>query len=255
MEWQIITGDIDIALISLYLFWAFFAGLVIYLQRENMREGYPLESDDGKDAGNQGPYPLPRQKTFKLPFGRGEVSVPNDHKVDDRPLALVQVPASAGSPFEPTGDPMVDGVGPASWCMRRDVPELDGHGHVKIKPMSGLSDFSISSGRDATGLPVMSHDGETVGTVTDMWVDVPEQLVRYVEFELAGGGGKRLAPIQLVKVKRDAVKVHALYAKHFAAIPTQKAADQVTLLEEEKICAYYCGGKLYAAEDRLEPQV
>ena len=35
-------SNFDIAQLSLYLFWAFFIGLVIYLQRENMREGYPL---------------------------------------------------------------------------------------------------------------------------------------------------------------------------------------------------------------------
>ena len=37
--------NFDIARLSLYLFWAFFIGLVIYLQRENMREGYPLENE------------------------------------------------------------------------------------------------------------------------------------------------------------------------------------------------------------------
>ncbi|TVP73653.1 MAG: hypothetical protein EA352_11785 [Gemmatimonadales bacterium] len=37
--------DINLAQISIYLFWLFFAGLVIYLRREDKREGYPLESD------------------------------------------------------------------------------------------------------------------------------------------------------------------------------------------------------------------
>lgn len=36
---------IDFAQISIYLFWFFFAGLIIYLRREDKREGYPLESD------------------------------------------------------------------------------------------------------------------------------------------------------------------------------------------------------------------
>jgi photosynthetic reaction center H subunit len=36
---------IDFATITIYLFWAFFAGLLIYLRREDKREGYPLESD------------------------------------------------------------------------------------------------------------------------------------------------------------------------------------------------------------------
>jgi hypothetical protein len=36
---------IDFAQITIYLFWFFFAGLVIYLRREDKREGYPLDSD------------------------------------------------------------------------------------------------------------------------------------------------------------------------------------------------------------------
>ncbi|MEM1160744.1 MAG: photosynthetic reaction center subunit H [Pseudomonadota bacterium] len=252
---HLISGNIDLALISLYLFWFFFAALVIYLQRENMREGYPLESDDGTTAGNEGPYPLPSQKTFKLPHGRGTVSVPNNDPVDDRPLALAQDPQSAGSPFEPTGNPMLDGVGPASWAMRRDEPELDGHAHPKIKPLAALEDFFISSGKDARGLWVQAHDGPVVGKISDIWVDVPEQLVRYLEIELKDGGGKRLAPIQLVRLKRDRVSVHALYAEHFADIPQTASDSQVTMLEEEKICAYWGGGKLYAHANRLEAQV
>jgi photosynthetic reaction center H subunit len=249
-----IVGTVDLAQVSLYLFWLFVAGLVFYLQRENMREGYPLQNDDGTPAGNQGPFPLPSAKTFKLPHGRGEITVPNDDPVDDRPLALKQTSPSAGSPFEPTGDPLADGVGPASWAMRRDVPELDGHGHAKIKPMSAMPEYSVAAGWDPRGMPVVAHDGETVGTVNDMWVDAPEQLVRYLEFDM-GAGGKRLIPIQLARIWAGKVHVHSLYSQHFAGVPTTKAADQITLLEEEKICAYYCGGKLYADEKRLEPQV
>ncbi|MCA9736225.1 MAG: hypothetical protein R3E98_14035 [Gemmatimonadota bacterium] len=36
---------IDTPTILMYLFWAFFAGLIVYLRREDKREGYPLESD------------------------------------------------------------------------------------------------------------------------------------------------------------------------------------------------------------------
>jgi len=253
-DYGTITGYFDLAQASLYLFWLFFAGLVIYLQRENMREGYPLENDDGTPAGNQGPFPLPRQKTFKLPHGQGEYTVPNDDPVDDRPLAMVQIPQSAGSPFEPTGDPMIDGVGPAAWAMRKDEPELDGHGHAKIKPMRVLDDFFVVSSRDARGLPVQAHYGDVVGKISDLWVDVPEQLVRYLEIEMEGGE-KRLAPMQLVRVKSDRISVHSLYAQHFANIPTTASDEQVTKLEEEKICAYWCGGKLYADRARLESQL
>ena len=256
-DYGTITGYFDLAQLSLYLFWLFFAGLIYYLQRENMREGYPLENDDGTRAVNQGPFPLPAEKTFKLPHGRGEVTVPNEKPVDDRPLALQQMPMSAGSPFDPTGDPMLDGVGPAAWCMREDVPELDGHGHAKIKPMRMLEDFVVVSWRDCRGMPVISADEQEIGHVSDLWIDVPEQLVRYLEIELADNGGKRLAPIQLVRVAAfsDQVMVHSLYAQHFANIPLTASDGQVTKLEEEKICAYWCGGKLYADPVRLESQI
>ena len=40
-----ITGYIDVAQLVLYVFWIFFIGLVIYLRREDKREGYPLEAE------------------------------------------------------------------------------------------------------------------------------------------------------------------------------------------------------------------
>ena len=70
-------GNFDLASLAIWLFWGFFALLVYYLQTENMREGYPLELEDGSLAPNQGPFPLPRAKTFLLPHGRGSVTVPN----------------------------------------------------------------------------------------------------------------------------------------------------------------------------------
>jgi len=126
-------GNFDLASLAIWLFWIFFAGLIYYLQTENMREGYPMEDEDGNLAPNQGPFPLPGQKTFKLPHGRGEVTVP-DHQTEQREVALQRTSVTNGFPLEPTGDPMADGVGPASWAPRRDIPELDGHGHVKIVP-------------------------------------------------------------------------------------------------------------------------
>jgi len=39
----------------------------------------------------------------------------------------------------------------------------------------------------------------------------------------------------------------------FAAAPTTSNPDRVTLLEEEKITAYYGGGTLYATPQRVEP--
>lgn len=250
-------GNVDLASIAIWLFWLFFAGLVFYLQTENMREGYPLQDDDGNTAMNQGPFPVPKDKTFKLPHGRGEVTVPSGQRADRKGLKMERTAKSFGSPFVPTGDPMEDGVGPAAWANRRDVPELDGHGHVKIRPMSTLEDFHFSAGHDPRGLPVVAGDGEVVGRVIDMWIDVPEQMVRYLTVDLnpEGSGQTRLVPLNLARISGDRVTVRSIYGKHFPGIPTAKAADQVTLLEEEKICAYIAGGTLYADPKRTDPQI
>jgi photosynthetic reaction center H subunit len=248
-------GTVDLAQVSLYLFWIFFAGLIYYLQTENMREGYPLEDEKGNEAANQGLFPVPDPKTFRLPHGRGEVSYPNGDSDRHRDFAMEQAGDFGGAPFVPTGNPLVDGIGPAAWAERRDLPELDGHGHPKIVPMKKTEQFHVSAGRDPRGLPVQAADGAVVGTISDMWIDEPEQLVRYLEIELGDGQGLRLVPIQLAKIKSDRVRIHSLYGHHFAEVPVTKSPNQVTMLEEEKICAYYCGGKLYASEDRLEPQL
>ncbi len=254
---QTFFAQVDLASVALWLFWIFFALLIYYLQRENMREGYPLEDDDGRPSANQGLFPVPDDKTFKLPHGRGEVTVPSGQNPDRKDLALEKTAAGNGFPFQPTGDPMADGVGPASWAPRRDVPELDGHGHPKVVPMSASNNFHVSAGRDPRGLPVMAGDGAVVGRIVDMWVDEPEQMVRYLEVELDGehGTGKRLVPLTMARIRRDCVKVRSIFGKHFAGVPKHTSPHQVTLLEEDKITAYYAGGTLYASEARLEPQL
>jgi photosynthetic reaction center H subunit len=220
-------GNFDLASAAIWLFYIFFAGLIYYLQTENMREGYPLETDDGAPAPNQGPFPVPKDKTFILPHGRGEVTVPSGQNPDRPVLALQRTSKAAGSPYVPTGDPMMDGVGPAAWAPRRDVPELDAHGHAKIKPMSKLEDFHVSAGTDPRGKAVVTGDGS---------------------------GQTRLIPMNFARIKSDRVAVRSLYAGNMAGIPTTKSDAEITLLEEEKITAYYGGGTLYADPARLEPK-
>ena len=245
-------GDFDLASAAIWLFWIFFAGLVYYLQTENMREGYPLADDDGSPSSGPGIFPTPKDKTFHLRDGRGELTVPSGQNADRSKLALAQSSNSAGSPYVPTGDPMADGVGPAAWAPRRDIPELDAHGHVKIRPMASLDDFHVSAGRDPRGLAVVGGDREVVGRVIDMWVDVPEQMVRYLTVDLnpEGSGKTRLIPMNMAKISSDRVTVRSLYAHNWEGVPTTKSADQVTLLEEDQITAYYAGGTLYATPER-----
>ena len=248
-------GNFDMASAAIWLFWLFFALLVFYLQTENMREGYPLEDDDGKLAPNQGPFPLPKDKTFILRDGRGELTVPSGARGDRDDLKLERTSVAAGSPYMPTGDPMKDGVGPAAWAPRQNHAELDAHGHLKIQPMSKLDDFSVTAGRDPHGKPVVAGDGEVVGRVIDIWIDVPEQEVRYLTIDLnpEGDGKTCLLPINFCRISKDRVTVRALYSKNFKSIPKTAKKAEITLLEEEKIMAYYGGGTLYADPNRAEP--
>ena len=254
---QTFFGDFDLASAAIWGFWLFFALLVYYLQTENMREGYPQVDETGHGEPREGLFSLPSDKTFKLPHGRGEVSVPSGQRGDRDDLALERSSESAGSPYLPTGDPMKDGVGPASWAPRRDVPELDGHGHVKIKPMSALADFHVSAGRDPRGKAVVAGDGEVVGRIIDMWIDVPEALVRYLVVDLnpEGSGKTRLIPMNMCRIKSNMVKVRSLYSGQFEGIPQAKKDGQISLLEEEKVMAWFAGGTLYADPKRLEPQL
>ncbi|MCR9147641.1 MAG: photosynthetic reaction center subunit H [Rhodobacteraceae bacterium] len=250
-------GNFDLASLSIWLFWIFFALLIIYIQRENMREGYPMEDDDGNIAPNQGPFPVPGDKTFLLPHGRGELTLPSGQRPDRDNIALEKTAVANGFPFQPTGDPMADGVGPAAWANRNDEPELDGKGHPKIVPMAALEQFHVAAGRDPRGLPVMAGDKEIVGQITDLWIDEPEQMVRYLEIELDSdhGGGKRLVPLTLARINKTHVKVLKIYGKHFEGVPKHASARQVTKLEEDKICAYYGGGTLYASDSRFGPKL
>jgi photosynthetic reaction center H subunit len=61
------------------------------------------------------------------------------------------------------------------------------------------------------------------------------------------------ATIARIDGAKRIIKVQAVYGKHFAAAPKLKNADQVTLLEEDRICGYYGGGTLYAHPSRQEP--
>jgi photosynthetic reaction center H subunit len=82
-----------------------------------------------------------------------------------------------------------------------------------------------------------------------MWVDAPEQLVRYLEIDL-NTGGKRLVPMPMVKIWPDRVRINSISSDLFAGVPSTKSATEVTLLEEDKISGYYAGGTLYAADKR-----
>lgn len=272
METGAITGYIDVAQVLLYVFWAFFFGLIFYLQRESRREGYPLETDEG-ELETLGPIFGAGEKVFKLEHGPHK-EVEANRRETRKNLKIKKMFVWEGAPYEPTGDPMADGVGPASWADRADVPDLTVDGKPKIVPLrsAAAKEFYPSEGdNDPRGMDVYGCDGEVAGTVSDIWIDTAEYLARYLEVKTPGEDSKTvLLPINFARISgpknifsqlsgieplSTGVFVHAITADQFKGVPKTAKSTTVTLLEEDKIMAYYGGGKLYATPERMEPLV
>lgn len=252
-----ITGYIDVAQVALYVFWGFFFALILWLRKEDRREGYPLESDPTGRIGNRGSLLLPKAKTYRLRDGN-TVTTPNFRR-DDRPVAARRVGNWPGAPMVPTGDPLVDGVGPAAWAERADRPDTTWDNKIKIVPTRADAHYTVASGDpDPRGMTVFGADKRPAGTVTDLWVDRAEHVIRYLEVDAGPGTGPLLVPMNLARIQGTSyeghsIKVRSILAAQFANAPRIKSPDQVTFLEEDRICAYFAGGALYATPKRSEP--
>ena len=73
--------------------------------------------------------------------------------------------------------------------------------------------------------------------------------------EVAIADGSVLLPATMSRVDgmRREIRVAAVYAEHFAKAPRLKNPQQVTFLEEDKICGFFGGGYLYAHPSRVVP--
>lgn len=254
------VSGIDLVDISLWTFTIFFFGLCFWLDRESHREGFPLEKDETGKSENSGVFSMPAPKTFILPNNRGKVMVPGPNHGDRRPIALKRVADWAGAPFDPTGDPLADGVGPGSYCERLDEPDLITDGRLRIVPYRAGDGYEVAnSDADPRGMTVYGGDGKPGGVVTDLWVDRAEAIIRYLEVN----AGTEEAPHQvlvpmpfaIVKKGEKRVDVYAIFGEHFKSVPKLKNPDQVTRLEEDKIAGFFGGGTFYASPARSKPFV
>lgn len=255
-----LTSHLDVAQIALYVFWLFFAGLIFHLRQEDKREGYPLVSElqgGGRLEVTEGFPPMPPPKTYIHEDGTTSTSPqtePARHPVGVRPAARFP-----GAPLEPTGNPLIDGVGPAAWAYRRDEVDRTLDGHDKITPMRLAPEYGLwDRSPDPRGMPVVGADGYAAGTVIDLWIDIVEDELRYLEMALTlpGFEGQRvLIPQVFVRARprRGEIKVNALTSVMFADIPRLKHPDGVTRQEEERLIAYFGGGLLYATPSRMGP--
>jgi photosynthetic reaction center H subunit len=82
-----------------------------------------------------------------------------------------------------------------------------------------------------------------------------EMMFRYAEVQLKDSDRRVLLPMTFARVKKDGAHVQAILAHQFANVPQTRSNEQITLLEEEKITAYYGAGTLYATPERQEPLI
>lgn len=252
-----ITNYIDVAQLTLYVFWFFFFALIFgYIRREDKREGYPVQSLRMKkgEVPMEGFPPLPQPKTFTMPLSGAKVVKPGPERPQYELRAKPTGPWP-GAPLEPIGDPMLAAVGPGSYGIRAEEPDMADNGLPRIVPMRVATHFSVvDRDPDPRGMAVIGCDGEQGGVCREIWVDRSEPQIRYLELDTSNG--KRvLVPITLARVngKMRQIKVRSIKGEHFNNAPTLKNYDQITLQEEDKVVAYYGGGTLYATPERAEP--
>jgi photosynthetic reaction center H subunit len=253
MKTGAVTSYIDVAQIALYAFWIFFAGLIFYLRREDKREGYPLESDRSGRVRVQGFPAIPSPKTFTLASG-ATVQAPRPER-PARPILAQPIGSYLGAPLQPTGNPMLDAVGPSAYADRADHPDLTVSGLPMIVPLRVAAGFTVAGkDPDPRGMEVYGADRELAGRVSELWIDRSEPQIRYLEVETTGARHV-LLPITFAKIDagRRRIAVKSILASQFATVPMIAHADQISLLEEDQITAYYGGGNLYATPARAEP--
>jgi photosynthetic reaction center H subunit len=250
-----LTQGIDVGMVVTDTWVLAFFALIIYLRREDMREGYPLISErTGRPIATPFLTP-PAKKTFLFEDG-STVTVPRETAERVPALKLVPGPVE-GAASLPTGNPLIDAVGPASYAQRADHPEQTWEGENRLQPLRIATGWSINQGDpDPRGWGVVAADGISAGTVKEAWVDVVEPQVYY--WEVASTGGRIvLVPARLAVVDEGSnlIRVESITAAQFANVPAIKNPNEVTLLEEDKITGYFAGGKLYALPARREPLI
>ena len=181
------TGSFDLPLLLVIVFFLFFLALVYYLRQEDKREGYPLASSRTARSGGRvavvGFPPLPSPKTFILPHGRPPVQAPKPE--EPSPVPAPDAGNITGLPVNRDAMPLGTNLGPGSYSMREDIPDLSHDGNPLFRPLRHATAFRVMKGEpDPRGFTVLGLDKMVAGEVVDIWIDEGEHFAKFLEVSL-----------------------------------------------------------------------
>ncbi|PRY92041.1 photosynthetic reaction center H subunit [Hasllibacter halocynthiae] len=242
----------DPVLAMVVIFFFLFVVLVIWLRREDKREGYPADTAGAFSSVRLLPnwIGMPGRKVFHRPHGNPPVSTPRREPL--RESGARPPRAARGRPFRPVLDGLKEGVGPASWQNREEKPDLDRKGRPKIIPLSSNAEYFVAEGDpDPRGWLVRGADFAVAGEVKDLWFNRAEFFLRYLDVELEEGG-RRLVPLffTITKPRRGEILVPHLPADRFRDAPTLASPDRITMREEDRVNAFFAGAAFYGKNPR-----
>ena len=174
----------DLAQVTLYVFWIFFAGLIFYLRREDKREGYPLDSTALAAASVHGFPRMPEPKNYLLRGGHvATLAEPQERSPRCRGGADRSMAGRADG-----ADRQSDARRRRARLLRRPRGRSRTHHrrHTLHRSVAAGRGYLLSKPRDPDprGMRVIGADSEIGGVVTDVWVDRAEALIRYLEVEV-----------------------------------------------------------------------
>ena len=116
-------GNFDVVQsLILSTFVLFFFGLIVYLRREDRREGYPLEDDvSGRLEESGGFFFSARPKVFRMASGEPLLFRPDGGR-DSMDLNARRTSRTPGSPLVPVGNPLDRGCRPGLLCQTPASP-------------------------------------------------------------------------------------------------------------------------------------
>ena len=244
----VFTEQTDFTQLLTAAFVLFFLGLVYYIRGEDKREGYPLEEAIPTLRHRIVGFPTTREpKTYERLEG-GLVTLP--HEYERRELNAQPRETFPGAPLYPIGEPLIAGIGPGSYALRRDEPFVMLDGSPQLEPLRVATDYiCVDRAFDPRGRSVVGADLVPAGRVVDIWIDKGSKILRYVEIALDGETRHRLVPIFSVNLPYQGsyISIESIKAAQLALAPVLKEPDTITAREEDFVNAFFAGGTMYAS--------